>query len=238
MCGRYAASRRDADLVSAFAVEDVVGEELPPSWNVAPTDAVRVVLERGSETAPPRRQLRTTRWGLVPSWAKDPSGAARLINARSETVTEKPAFKAAAARRRCLVPADGYYEWQKLPGGRKQPYFLHADDTPLTMAGLYELWPDPALDPDDPHRWRWTCTVLTTRATDALGHVHDRSPLLVPADLQDDWLDPGLTDPAQIRSLVAAMPEPVLTPRPVGAAVGNVNNDGPGLVEPVTPAEA
>lgn len=235
MCGRYANARRDADLVGAFGIEDVVGDEPPPSWNVAPTDDVRVVLERAPREEPeerPARQLRTVRWGLVPSWAKDASIGSRLINARSESVTEKPAFKAAAARRRCLVPADGYYEWEKLPSGGKQPYFLHGDGV-LGFAGLYELWPDPSKDADDPTRWWWTFTILTTRAGDTLGHIHDRTPVVVPPVMAGDWLDPRLTKASEVRAMIEAMPEPVLEPRPVGRAVGNVANNGPQLVERV-----
>ncbi|MFH5821275.1 SOS response-associated peptidase [Georgenia sp. AZ-5] len=239
MCGRYANARRDADLIRAFDVEDVVGEELPPSWNIAPTRDVRVVLERAPKQEPeaqPVRQLRTARWGLVPSWAEDLSIGSRLINARSETITEKSSFKTAAAKRRCIVPADGYFEWQKLPDGKKQPFFLHGPDgEPLAFAGLYELWPDPSLPPDHPDRWRWTSTIMTTRAADTLGHIHDRTPVIVPADLIGDWLDPEVTDLRDVRQMVDAMPSPVLTPRPVGKAVGNVNNDGPELIEPVEP---
>ncbi|WP_127129182.1 SOS response-associated peptidase [Georgenia sp. SYP-B2076] len=233
MCGRYANARRDTDLAAAFRVDDIVGDDLGPSWNVAPMQDVRAVLERSPRGEPDgaaTRQLRTTRWGLVPSWSRDPRTGARLINARSETITEKPSFKAAALRRRCLVPADGYYEWQKLEDGQKQPYFLHGD-APLAFAGLYELWPDPTLPDDHPGRWLWTNTILTTTATDALGHIHDRTPVIVPPDLVDDWLDPATTDAADVRAMIDAMPSPTLTPRRVGKAVGNVRNDGPELVE-------
>ncbi|MDD9207904.1 SOS response-associated peptidase [Georgenia sp. 10Sc9-8] len=241
MCGRYANFRRDTEIASAFEVQEIVGDDLEPSWNVAPMDPVRAVLERAPREDPgaaPARQLRTARWGLVPSWAKDPRSGARLINARSETVTDKPSFAKAAARRRCVVPAEGYYEWQKLAGGGKQPYFLHAKDTsrPLAFAGLYELWPDPSLSADDPERWRWTTTILTSPAADALGHVHDRMPVVVPPAMVGDWLDPSTTDHSTVRAMIRAMPEPALVPRPVGRAVGNVRNDGPHLIEPVTPA--
>ncbi|GAA4430516.1 SOS response-associated peptidase [Georgenia halophila] len=235
MCGRYANARRDADLIDAFDVDDVVGEELPPSWNIAPTQDVRTVLERtprGAPEAPPARQLRTVRWGLVPSWSKDPSSGARLINARSESVTEKPSFKKAASRRRCVVAADGYFEWEKLPDGGKQPYFLHGDGL-LAFAGLYELWPDPELPDDHPDKWLWTMTIMTTTATDTLGEIHDRCPVVVPADMVPDWLDPSVTHLGDVRSMIDAMPSPQLDPRPVGRAVGNVNNDGPELVKPV-----
>ncbi len=238
MCGRYANSRPDADLIDAFAVTETVGEQLPPSWNVAPTQSVRVVLERAPRHHPGDaavRQLRTARWGLVPSWARDVTIGSRLINARAETITAKPAFKAAAARRRCLIPADGYYEWEKRAGQRaKQPFFLHRGDSLLAFAGLYELWPDPAADPDNPDRWLWSCTVLTTTAPDSLGHIHDRSPVLLGPDLAADWLDPSLTDPDRVRELVASVPEPRMTPTEVSTAVNNVRNDSVDLVRPVT----
>lgn len=248
MCGRFANSSSDRDLVAAFAVAETVGDQLPPSWNVAPTQQVRVVLDRlprsardgpdDAHTAPGTagavRQLRSVRWGLVPSWAKDAKIGARLVNARAETITSKPAFKAAASRRRCLVPADGYYEWEPVPHTRtKRAWYLHRGEALLAFAGLYELWPDPTVDRDDPDRWVWSCTVLTTTAPDALGHVHDRSPVLLTPELAAAWLDPTVTDPARVRELVDAVPQPLLEPTEVSAAVGNVRNDGPELVRPV-----
>jgi putative SOS response-associated peptidase YedK len=239
MCGRYADLRRDSDLINTFQVQDVRDPELEPSWNVAPQQNVRIILERlkkDDPDEPAKRQLCTARWGLVPGWAKDPAIGNKLINARSETITDKPSFKAAASKRRLVLPADGYYEWQKLDGAGKkeQPYCLHDDDeAPLAFAGLYEWWKDPELPKDHPDKWRWTCTVLTTTASDALGHVHDRSPVIVPADMLADWLDPTRTDPADVREMLAAMPEPRLVPRPVGKAVGNVRNNGPQLIEPI-----
>ena len=241
MCGRYASFRNDDDVARAFRVADVVAPgSVPPSWNVAPTDDVRVVLDRSPKDDPTakRRQLRTARWGLVPPWASDPSIGSRMINARSETILTKPAFRSAARHHRLILPAEGYYEWQKLDaaGRRKQPWFLSdPDGAPLAFAGLYEWRKDPDLPPDDPAAWLWTCTIMTTTASDALGHVHDRSPVIVPADLLDAWLDPALTDPDEIRALLEAMPEPRLTPRPVGRAVGSVRNDGPHLIDPVEP---
>lgn len=226
MCGRYASTRSDDDLSSLFDAVVRLGDPPEPSYNVAPTDPVRIVLDRDDD-----RQLRTVRWGLVPSWAKDKKIASRLINARSETVTEKPAFRKAAATRRCLIPADGYYEWEKREGA-KVPHFLHTDGV-LAMAGLYELWPDPALDDDDPNKWFWSATVLTTTATDTLGHIHDRSPVVVPDDLWSAWLDPGLTDLAGVADLLQSIPEPHLTPYEVSTAVNSVRNNGPELVAPV-----
>jgi putative SOS response-associated peptidase YedK len=234
MCGRYASARRDQEIADRFQVAELVGEELGPSWNVAPTQDVRAVLER-EESGHVARQLRTLHWGLVPSWAKDTKIGARMINARVETITEKPAFRRAAARRRLIVPMDGYYEWQAPESGkgRKQPFYLtDPDGAPLAAAGLYELWRDPAKG-DAPDRWLWSLTVITTDATDTLGQIHDRSPLLLPEDLWDAWLDPELTDTEQVGALLARVPEPHLEPIKVGTAVGNVRNNSPELVRPV-----
>ena len=224
MCGRYASSRRPDDLASWFEVEEPPEEVLEPSWNVAPTDPVYAVVQRA--VPPPRtgngRQLRVLRWGLVPSWSKDAKGAARMINARAESVREKPAFRKAFATRRCLVPADGYYEWKDL-GTEKQPWFLSTPD-PLAMAGLYEHWKTPEGE------WLSTCTIITTSAPDDLGEIHDRTPLLVPREHWGTWLDPSLPDPGDL--LIPGVPG-VLDAWEVGKAVGNVRNDGPELVEPV-----
>ncbi|HTL22688.1 MAG TPA: SOS response-associated peptidase [Mycobacteriales bacterium] len=218
MCGRYASSRKPDDLVGYFEVQDPPEEVLPPSWNVAPTDPVYAVVQR--ET----RQLRVLRWGLVPSWAKDPKVGARFINARRETVATTNAFRAAYAKRRCLLPADGYYEW-KPEGTGKQPYFLTTTTgDPLAMAGLFEHWKRPD------GTWLSTCTVLTTSAPDELGEIHDRTPLLVPKELWAVWLDPDVTDPDAV--LVPGTPG-VLDAWPVGKDVGNVRNNGPHLVDPV-----
>jgi putative SOS response-associated peptidase YedK len=227
VCGRYANSRLDGDLLREFQVASVVDPAPDPSWNVAPTDPGRVVLERLVDETPDR-QLRTLRWGLVPSWAKDTKIAASLINARSETVTQKPAFKTAAAKRRCLVPAEGYYEWMPTDDG-KIPMFLHGEQT-LGFAGLYEI----RRDPGDPDQWLWTYTIITTTAHDVLGHVHDRSPIVVPHELRDAWLDPSLTDLDTVHDLLASIPPPKLETYEVSTAVNSVRNNGPELVTPVS----
>lgn len=220
VCGRYASSRSAADLAAHFGLDRAPDEALTPSWNVAPTDPAPIVLERDGA-----RLLRVARWGLVPSWAKDAKGGARLINARQETVAGKPAFRAAFARRRCLVPADGYYEWQR-QAGRKVPWFLSArDGSPLAMAGLYELWRLSAAEP-----WLLTTTVLTTSAADDTGEIHDRTPLLVPRQAWADWLDPARERPDA--SLLAPAVPGVLDAWQVDPGVGNVRNDGPGLARP------
>jgi putative SOS response-associated peptidase YedK len=236
MCGRYSSTKSDSDIAKEFKVEEVVGEEPEASWNVAPTQTRRVVLEHTPKDADDKkvapRVLRSARWGLVPSWAKDIKIGSRLINARSETITEKPSFRAAAARRRCLVPADGYFEWEKIDG-RKVPQFLYRpNEAVLAFAGLYELWPDPDREEHDPSRWVWSYTIITRTAPDTVGHIHDRSPVLIPTELRADWLNPTLVEPEQVKELLASIPEPLLTPREVSSAVNSVRNNGPELLEP------
>jgi putative SOS response-associated peptidase YedK len=218
MCGRYASSRKPDDLVTYFEVEEPPEEVLDPSWNVAPTDRVYAVVQR--ET----RQLRVLRWGLVPSWAKDPKVGSRFINARQESVATTPAFRSAYAKRRCLVPADGYYEWQQ-EGTAKQPWFLSlASGEPLAMAGLYEHWKAPD------GTWLSTCAVLTTSAPDEVGEIHDRTPLLVPREGWALWLAPDVAAP---QGLLVPGTSGVLDAWRVGTDVGNVRNDGAYLVEPL-----
>ena len=237
MCGRYAASRSPDDLVEEFEVEDRREEGLAPSYNVAPTDSVYAVLERVPREEPeaaPRRQLRTVRWGLVPSWAKNSSIGSRLINARVETVADKPAFRRAFAKRRCLLPADGYFEWYGEERGKKQPFFIRPPDGGvLAMAGLYEFWRDPAKDDDDPDAWLTTCTVITTSAPDDLGRIHDRMPMIVERSRYAEWLDPSVEDFASLKSLLVPAAPGLLTAYPVSKEVSNVRNNGAHLIEPV-----
>ncbi|MET8248041.1 SOS response-associated peptidase [Streptomyces sp. NPDC005202] len=245
MCGRYVSTRRPEDLVQHFRVTEWRPEEaLAPSWNVAPTDDVWAVLERApredrdGDGTPVRRELRPLRWGLVPSWAKDVKIGARLINTRVETVHEKPAFRRAFVKRRCLLPADGFYEWRQIKDrdtgrARKQPYFIHPEDAQvMALAGLYEYWrnPEVARD-DDPAAWLMTCTVITTDATDAAGRVHPRMPLALTPDHYDDWLDPHNQNPDELRELLSPPAGGHLNARPVSPAVNNVRNNGPQLLE-------
>ncbi|MCL2780464.1 MAG: SOS response-associated peptidase [Actinomycetia bacterium] len=237
MCGRYVNVASDGEMAAEFDVEETVGPPLPPSWNVAPTHTVAVIVARpssGADAPTPIRQRRAMRWGLVPSWSRSLAGGPRMINARCETVAEKPAFRAAAARRRCLLPALGYYEWHRA-AGRSVPYFLHAPGEPLlAMAGLYELWRDRSRPADDPGRWVWTCAIITRAAPDALGEIHDRCPVLVPSRLRAPWLGCAGDDPAIASRLLDEMPAPCLAPRAVSAAVGNVGNNGPELIAPLS----
>jgi putative SOS response-associated peptidase YedK len=245
MCGRYATARNAADLVEEFGVDRmVVAEQLAPNYNVAPTDEVYAVVERVDKeqpSAPAQRQLRVVRWGLVPSWAKDAKIASKLINARAETLAEKPAFRKPFAVRRCLLPADGYYEWYTdegaadTPGGKrpKQPYFIrNRGGGVLPMAGLYEFWRDPNAEPDaDP--WLWSSVVITTEATDDLGRLHDRMPMLVEPENWARWLDPQVTAVEGLRELLVPAASGRLEAYPVSTQVNDVRNDGPQLVERV-----
>lgn len=244
MCGRYASSRKPEDLIEEFEVVDSrVQQPLEDDYNVAPTKEVYAVVQRPpsrDSDEPPQRQLRTLRWGLVPSWAKDPGIGSRMINARMETVAEKPAFKRAFAVRRCLLPADGYFEWyptsQTGKNGKplKQPFFIRpADGGVLAMAGLYEIWRDPTRDEQDPERFRWTCTVLTTQAEDDLGHIHDRMPLMVEADRRAAWVDPTVSSNDDLLSLLVPAAPGQLEAFPVATLVNNVRNNGPELLEPL-----
>lgn len=246
MCGRYASSRAPDDLAREFEVERVdVRERLAPEYNVAPTQDVYAVLDRattrddpGSGDAPdtPQRRLTVLRWGLVPSWAKDPAIGNKLINARLETAHRKPAFRAAFARRRCLLPADGYYEWYGETKGRKQPFFIRpTDGGVLAMAGLYEIWRDPDRPEDDPDALRRSATVLTTSAPDSVGQIHDRMPLLVEARSYDAWLDPRIEDPETVGELLIPAAPGRLEAYPVSTEVNNVRNHGARLIEPLAP---
>ncbi|UGY93543.1 SOS response-associated peptidase [Streptomyces gobiensis] len=261
MCGRYAASRRPEDLVTAFDVQKwEPAETLAPDWNVAPTKEVYAVLDRpvkGAEDRTPVRQLRVLRWGLVPSWAKSPDTGVKMINARAESVHEKAAYRRAFAARRCLLPADGYYEWLTAKGEldleqqgkrkrtRKQPYFVTpADGSVMALAGLYEFWRDPGLPGDDPKAWWVTCTVITTDAETTplvgaeeegtgprcLADIHPRMPVALPRESWDAWLNPGHSDEAELRALLADLPPGRHRAYPVTTDVSDVRNNSPELV--------
>lgn len=260
MCGRYAATARPDELVEDYEVElDATREPArsvlknpqqpppgEPDHNVAPTKQAPVVLTRtprgAEQDADPVRQLRLLTWGLVPSWAKDPSVGARMTNARVESVLDKPAFARAAARRRCLVPVTGWYEWQASPVAtdakgrpRKQPFFVtRADGAPLALAGLYELWKEPEAPAQDPLSWLVTYTILTTAAEPGLDRIHDRQPVALEPGQWDDWLDPGLTAPADVRSLLDASHVPGrFHAWAVSTAVNSSRGNGPALLDPL-----
>lgn len=227
MCGRFVSTTGPADLAAHFGAETVVGD-LPQRWNVAPTSRVWVVRDSGAT-----RLVEPMRWGLVPPWADDPSVGNRMFNARSETVTQRPAYRAAARRRRCIVPADGFYEWAPSSGrSRKQAWYFHgADAEPLAMAGLWETWQSSPSGDDVVH----TCTVVTTAADDVVAAVHNRMPVVLHTRSIDAWLDSGITDPSEVSALLSANLPPVLLAHAVGSEVNNARNDGPALIVPVEP---
>lgn len=230
MCGRYATSRTPATLQDDFEAD--LGDLFTDSgadYNLAPTKPAPLVVGRTRDDTV-RRELVTAKWGLVPSWAKDPSIGNRLINARSETVAEKPSFRTAFAKRRAIVPADGFYEWyqpEAPEGGRrppKQPFFMSAEGG-LGLAGLYEFWKDPQGE------WLLTYTILTTSAEGEDGRIHDRAPLIVEPDHVEQWLAPEPWSDA-LDHLVPATPG-TLSAWPVSTEVNHVRNNGPHLVEPL-----
>jgi putative SOS response-associated peptidase YedK len=250
MCGRFVSARKRLELLEEFAVErDLVPADRPPDntdYNVAPTKRIYAVLnhKKDQDEDEPGRELRLVRWGLVPSWAKDASGGARMINARAETVAVKPAFRSPFAKRRCLIPADGYYEWQAAPAGTKakQPFYIYRTDGGiLAFAGIYELWRDASLPSDHDQAWLWTASIITTDATDDIGRIHDRTPMVIPPDGWADWLDPANSD----KDLMLAMMRPAttagsggLTSHPVSTAVNSVRNNGPELIAPASAGSA
>lgn len=224
MCGRYVVATPFQQLALDFGA--VAESGFAPDYNVAPTKPVPVVWQRAADEG--ARRLGVARWGLVPRWAKDPGLGVKAFNARIETAADKPMFRDAFARRRCLLPADGYYEWRG-EGRAKQPMYIHAaDGRPLAFAGLYEQWKDAEGRP------LWSVTILTAPARGPLAEIHDRMPLAVARDLAEPWLDGALRDPDRIRSLLDLEAVPAWSAHPVGPAVGDVRNAGPGLIEEIS----
>lgn len=239
MCGRFVVAGATGDLVSLFDV-DLPAESLPgPSWNIAPTDPVAIILDAvpkgpdaGSE---PIRRMESAKWGLVPAWSKDPKSGPSAINARIESVIEKPTFKTAVQRRRALVPATGYYEW-RTADGVKTPYFISlGEGQVMAFAGLYEWWRNPAAAEDAPDKWLLTTSILTQAATGELASIHDRMPVFLSPDVAEDWLDPHEPASAELLGAVSLGGIELADDAEfyaVSPAVGNVRNNGPELIEP------
>lgn len=201
-------------------------EELGPRYNVAPTQPVTVVVQRGDEG----RFVELHRWGLVPAWADSAAAGARMINARAETVATSPAFRASFRRRRCIIPADGFYEWRR-EGKIKKPFLIHArDDRPLAFAGLWAPWRDPASG-----EWLLSAAVVTTTSNAAVGELHDRMPAILAEDEWPLWLDPMIGDPGLLRDLLHPADDALLRLDAASPLVNNANNEGPELL--ITPAE-
>ncbi len=242
MCGRFVSSSSPDQIATYFDV-DAVSEQLldrGPNFNTAPTTPVFVVLDDGTS-----RRLDAFHWGLVPFWAKDTKIGNRMINARAETVAEKNAFKRSLAKKRCIIPADGFYEWRTDPATKKkQPYFIHRPDgEPYAFAGLWEEWkgpkdaptPDPELPPVEPLR---STTIITTSANERMSELHDRMPVILPRSAWDQWLSPEETDVELIGKLLVPAPSELITFHPVSTEVNNARNKGEHLVDEIELDEA
>jgi putative SOS response-associated peptidase YedK len=226
MCGRFTLRTSASVIAEQFGLLAV-----PPfaaRFNIAPTQPVPVIRLQptGAES---RRELVWLRWGLVPGWSKDPAIGSRLINARADTAAEKPAFRSALRRRRCLLAADGFYEWRRI-GRTKQPYFVHlCDDRPFAFAGLWDSWEGPD------HSLLETCTLLTTEPNDLIRPIHDRMPVILPTDAYAFWLDPAIQDPRQIAPFLVPCPSGQIKAYPVGGFVNSPSHDSPRCIEPTEP---
>ncbi|MBD2041979.1 SOS response-associated peptidase [Microcoleus sp. FACHB-672] len=214
MCGRYSLSVQAEKIAEYFAIKDV--PQVPVRYNIAPTQQVATVSLADGQT---HRQFQWMRWGLIPSWAKDIKIGARLINARAETVTQKPAFRSSFKRKRCLVIADGFYEWQKV-GKQKQPYYFQMKDgSPFAFAGLWDSWQPPEGETII------SCTFLTTVANEVLQPVHDRMPVILQPEAYTQWLDPQNKNPEELLRLLGPYPEAAMKTYPVSTLVNSPTND-------------
>lgn len=235
MCGRYANFMTEQALIDAFSIATQAGDDrlLPARFNIGPMQYAPIIRadakSPGATPDRPFRALETARWGLVPGWAKDPRIGAKMFNARVETVDQKPSFRSAFAKRRCLVPANGYYEWQVTDSG-KVPKFIRPESAEyLAFAGLYEWWREPA-QADSP--WLLTFSVITTAARGPMQEIHDRQPVMLGEEWWDTWLNPDTSAAALLEA--AAAPAPQLAWHSVGPDVGNIRNEGPELISPVS----
>lgn len=235
VCGRFTSRTPAADLAEYFGVDEVVAPDLGERFNVAPTDEAYAVAEGTDGT----RRLGTFRWGLIPFWSKDAKGGAKMINARAEGLLDKPAFKRAFERKRCIVPADGFYEWARSADERKQPWYItRADGEPMAFAGLWDSWRPPHDDarPEREAGKIRSCTIITGPPNDAVARLHDRMPVMLPPDAWDAWLDPDNHDVGALAGLLVPAPAEELRLVRVSKAVNTVSNDGPGLIEPFVEA--
>ncbi len=218
MCGRFTQAADGEIIARVFDLPEA--PRMAPRYNIAPTQEVAAVRADGAG-----RRISLLHWGLIPSWAKERTMGARMINARADTLAEKPAFRSAFRARRCLIVADGFYEWQK-PGGGKRPHFIgFRDRRPFGFAGLWERWSpegDEAVE---------SCTIITTEANDLLAPIHDRMPVILEPDQFALWLDPTVTDPARVAGLLHPYPSGALEAYPVGLLVNNPANDSPACLD-------
>ncbi len=218
MCGRFSLTVGDRDIATEWNVH--VPFDVPARYNIAPTQPVVVLLDDG------QRRVDRFQWGLVPFWAKDPKIGNRMINARAETVFDKSAYRAAAKRRRCLVLADGFYEWQKTNGGPNVPHYVRLKSgRPFGFAGIWEHW-------EGAEGELLTCAIVTTEPNELMKPIHNRMPVIVRKDLEDHWLDTGLQDPADLQPVLRPYPDDELAAYPVSTLVNKPDNDRPECIEP------
>ncbi len=221
MCGRFSLGTPATTLAGQFNLFEIPA--WPPRYNLAPTQPAPTVVKAASQLA---RQFKMHRWGLIPPWAKDPGIGSQLINARAETVAAKPAFRKAFRERRCLILADGFFEWQRR-GRHKQPFHIRMrDGRPFAFAGLWEYWEGPEGPAID------SCTILTTTANELVGTLHDRMPVILAPQDYDLWLDPAIQKVERLESLLRPYPSEEMTAYPVSTRVNNPANESPECVEP------
>lgn len=243
MCGRFVVAKTSGQIATIFEADEVI-DEVPPSFNVAPTNRVTIVVDRafekdldGSPIGEISRELHSARWGLVPRWSKSPTEGSPLINARIETVLEKPSFKDSVIRRRCLVPASGYYEWVVGSDGSKQPYYVNAgEDGVFGFAGLFEWWADPAKAANDPIRWLLSTTILTKPSAPELSHLHERNPVFLSGDTLDVWLDSSIEGDPDLLHAIGLESDVVAGDalfHKVSAEVGKVSASGSELIRAI-----
>jgi putative SOS response-associated peptidase YedK len=222
MCGRYTLNQPAQALAPTFSIQEVL--DLKPQYNIAPTQMVATILH---DTESERRELQQLRWGLIPSWARDPSIGAKMINARAETVAEKPSFRAAFKRRRCLVVADGFYEWQQQEK-KKQPFYFRLQDAqPFGFAGLWEQWQPPEGEEIT------TCTILTTNANELMLSVHHRMPVILHPKDYDLWLNPQFSASDTLQQLLQPYSPEAMTAYPVSTIVNSPKNNNPECIVPI-----
>lgn len=236
MCGRFASTTPPDQLAKYFGAEmteQVIENEPAANYNTAPTQGVYTVYEDGGV-----RRLDAFHWGLVPFWAKDPKVGSRMINARSETLAEKNSYKRPFARRRCIIPADGFYEWKKIEGQKKkQPmYMSRTDGEPFAFAGLWEVWKDKNhTDADGEPLELYSCTIITGDPNEKVAEVHDRMPVMLPPDRWDAWLDRDNHDTDALQSFLVPAPAQLIRIHLVSTEVNNVRNNSPELIEEADP---
>ncbi|SED15197.1 SOS response-associated peptidase [Paenibacillus sp. GP183] len=226
MCGRFTIVMTMDELITRYDIDEIIQPFTKPNYNVAPTQMIPAIMNDGEKT-----KLDQLKWGLIPPWAKNEKIAYTTINARAETVAEKPAFRNAIKRKRCLIPASSFFEWQKI-GRDKQPMrILLKNEDIFSMAGLYEFWRDPEGNIVN------SCSIITTTPNELMADIHNRMPVILKKDDEALWLDPGTTDPEFVRHLLAPYPPEEMKAYPVSKAVGNVRNNGFELIKQLGASE-